>query len=219
MQGSPGRDYRRVWGAALVLFAAVALLLPDYLGGAVRGIAAWDAALVMLLGHPWRLIVRSNAQATRKHAAIEDPGKVVLFVITVVASTVSLFAAVFLLRNPEAFMPPDRGDLVGLLIALGGIAVVGAWALVHTAFTFHYAHMYYREDGDPGGLDFPGGEEPDDLDFAYFAFTIGMTYQTSDVEVSDRGLRRMVLRHAVLSFVFNTAILALAVSLLFGRLQ
>ena len=108
---------------------------------------------------------------------------------------------------------------VGVLIVLGGVAVAGSWLLVHTAFTFHYAHLYYREDETLGGLDFPGGEEPDDLDFAYFAFTIGMTFQTSDVEVSERGLRRTVLRHAMLSFVFNTAILALAVSLLFGRLQ
>lgn len=198
---------------------AVALLSPASLGWAVRGIAAWDAALLVLLGYPWQLIVRSDSQATREHAAIEDPGKVVLFFITVVGGALSLLVTVVLLRSPEAYMPADRADLVWLLIALGCAAVVGAWALVHTAFTFHYAHLFYREDGDPGGLDFPGGEEPDDLDFAYFAFTIGMTFQTSDVEVSDRELRRVVLRHALLSFVFNTAILALAVSLLSGRLQ
>ena len=199
--------------------ATVAFLLPATLGWAVRGIAAWDAALVVLLGYPWRHILRADAQRTRAHAAVEDPGKVVLFFVTVFASTVSLFAAVFLLRTPEAFMPADHIDLVGLLIVLGIGAVAGAWILVHTAFTLHYAHLYYREDETPGGLEFPGGDDPDDLDFAYFAFTIGMTFQTSDVEVTERGLRRAVLRHALLSFAFNTAILALAVSLLFRRLQ
>ena len=146
---SPGRDYRRVWLAALVLAAAVALLLPDSLGWAVRGVAAWDAALVVLLGYPWRLIVRSDARATRTHAAIEDPGKVVLFFITVVAATVSLFTAVFLLRSPEAYMPGGRVDLVGVLVALGMFAVVGAWLLVHTAFTFHRRAIKYVRVSEP----------------------------------------------------------------------
>ncbi len=212
----PGLHYLRVWAIALLLAAVVALVVPADLGWPVRGIAAWDAALVVLLGVPWRLILQADARITRQLAAVEDPGKFVLFMITILASAVSLLAAIVLLRDPGAFMPANR---VGVLIALGGVAVVGAWTLVHTAFTFHYAHLYYREDDAPGGLDFPGGAEPDDLDFAYFAFTIGMAYQTSDVAVTDRELRRVVLRHAVLSFVFNTAILALAVSLLFGRLQ
>lgn len=214
-----GRDYLLAWLAAVAVGAVVGIVAAPVWGPAVGGIAAWNAALAALLGHPWWLILRSDARHARAHAAVEDPGKIVLFFITVIASTVSLFAAVFLLAAPEAHMPAGRTAQTWVLIVLGGVAVAGSWLLVHTAFTFHYAHLYYREDETLGGLDFPGGEEPDDLDFAYFAFTIGMTFQTSDVEVSERGLRRTVLRHAMLSFVFNTAILALAVSLLFGRLQ
>jgi uncharacterized membrane protein len=97
------------------------------------------------------------------------------------------------------------------------VAVVGAWAMMHTAFALHYAHLYYVDDGRQGGLEFAGGA-PDDLDFAYFAFGIGMTYQVADVTVVDRGIRRMVLLHSVLSFGFNTAILALVINLVFAKL-
>jgi uncharacterized membrane protein len=97
-------------------------------------------------------------------------------------------------------------------------AVAAAWLLAHTAFALHYAHLYYRYRGRPGGLTFAGGA-PDDGDFAYFSFTIGMTYQTADVTITGRGLRRVALAHALLAFVFNTLILALAVNVLFGHLQ
>jgi uncharacterized membrane protein len=215
----PGRDYLRIWAGALALGAVVAWLVPDALGIAVRAVAAWDAAVVVLLAHSWLLIRRADARLTRERAGVEDPGKVALFVVTILAGAVGLATAVLVLRDPEGFMPTGGADNVWLLTALGVATVVGAWLLVHTAFTFHYAHLYYREDGSPGGLEFPGVEEPDDFDFAYFAFTIGMTFQTSDVEISDRELRRAALIHAMLSFAFNTAILALAVSLLSGRLQ
>jgi uncharacterized membrane protein len=216
----PGRGYARVWALALALAlaAVVAWLVPASLGSAVRVVAAWDAAVVLLLGYSWGLILRNDARLTRERAAAEDPGKAALFVVTVVAGMAGLATAVLVLRAPESYMPPDQIGSVWLLITLGIVAVVGAWLLVHSAYTFHYAHLYYREDGSPGGLEFPGEDDPDDYDFAYFAFTIGMTFQTSDVDISDRGLRRVVLGHALLSFTFNTAILALAVSLLSDRL-
>ena len=135
--------------------------------------------------------------------------------IALAASAVGLAAAAVLLRRPEAFAPPGQ---VGLLVASAAGAVAGAWVLMHTTFTLHYAHLYYRAGGAPEGLAFVGGP-PDDRDFAYFAFTLGMCYQTSDVAVTTRTVRRVVLGQAVLAFVYNTVILALAVNLLFGRLQ
>jgi uncharacterized membrane protein len=98
------------------------------------------------------------------------------------------------------------------------LTVVSAWLLMHTAFTLRYAHLYYANADHIGGLDFPGKELPDDLDFAYFSFTLGMTYQTSDVSISDRSIRRLALGHVLLSFVFNTIILALAINLILSRL-
>ena len=85
-------------------------------------------------------------------------------------------------------------------------------------YTVRYAHLYYRDDGDLGGLGFPGTEMPCLLDFAYYAFTIGMCFQVSDVTVTQHRMRQATLGHALLSFVFNTLVLALALNLLFGQL-
>ena len=105
--------------------------------------------------------------------------------IALVASAVSLAAATALLRQPAEFVSPEQDRL---LLAVAVVAVAGAWVLTHTAFTLHYAHLYYREAQTAGGLAFDDAP-PDDLDFAYFAFTIGMTYQTADVTVTRRALR------------------------------
>ena len=102
--------------------------------------------------------------------------------------------------------------------------MVSSWFLIHTVFAMHYAHGYYHdEDEGPGfasagGLEFPNEKEPDFLDFAYFSFVIGMTCQVSDVQVSSQGMRRLALVHGLLSFVFNTVILALSINLASGLL-
>jgi uncharacterized membrane protein len=108
-------------------------------------------------------------------------------------------------------------DVIWLPIWLA--AVSGAWLLNHTSWTLHYAHLYYRADNVVGGLVFPGDEPPDDMDFAYFAFTIGMCAQTSDVVINDRVLRRSALFHAVQSFGFNTTVIALMLNVVYGLLS
>jgi uncharacterized membrane protein len=92
-----------------------------------------------------------------------------------------------------------------------------AWSLTHTSYTLRYAHLYYRDDEEgEGGLVFLGDRKPDDFDFAYFAYTVGMCFQVSDVSISSAQIRRTVLGHAMLSFIYNTVILALALNLFFG---
>src|SRR5271166_2586497 len=109
-------------------------------------------------------------------------------------------------------------------LLLAAATVVSSWFLMHTVFTMHYAHAYYRDDdNDPntigsGGLEFPNEKEPDFLDFAYFSFVIGMTCQVSDVQISSQGIRRLALVHGLLSFLFNTVVLALAINLASGLL-
>jgi uncharacterized membrane protein len=99
------------------------------------------------------------------------------------------------------------------------VTVVVSWLVTHTAFTLRYAHLYYREDDEGiGGVEFPGGRPPTYFDFAYFAFTLGMTFQTSDVSISSGAIRRTVLLHSLLSFAYNTAILAFALNLAFGAI-
>jgi uncharacterized membrane protein len=111
--------------------------------------------------------------------------------------------------------------VTGHLLLAGG-TVVSSWILIHTAFTLHYAHAYYRLQDDDvtslegSGVEFPSEKEPDFLDFAYFSFVIGMTCQVSDVQISGRNIRRMALVHGLLSFLFNTVILALTINLASG---
>lgn len=101
--------------------------------------------------------------------------------------------------------------------------MIFSWFLIHTIFAMHYAHSFYRqidEGGDRGdGLNFPGCDEPDFLDFAYFSFVIGMTFQVSDVAITSSRIRRISLVHALLSFLFNTVILALAINIASGLVQ
>ncbi len=205
--GAPGLDPVRGWAVAAVLGGIVLAALSDGPGWPIRAVAAWDAAVLVLLGLPWRVILASDAR--------QDPGAAGTLAIPLLASGVSLVAAVVLLRRSAAYAPAGLDDL---LVGLGVIAVAGAWLLMNTAFGLHYAYLYYVDDGTPGGLAFPG-DPPDDLDFAYFAFGIGKSFAVSDVSVSDKNIRRVVLLHAVPSFASNTAILALAINLAAGRLE
>jgi uncharacterized membrane protein len=187
-------------------------------GWAVRLVASWNAFALSLLGLAWSIVWQSDTATTRKRAASEDPGRNAVSGIVLGASTLSLFSAAYVLRRAKLLAPSQEALLVVLCLA----AVVSAWCLTHTAYTLRYAHLYYRDDDDEGssdgGLTFPGGAPPDYLDFAYFSFTVGMCFQVSDVAVTSKPIRRAVLMHSVLSFAYNTAILALAMNLVAGLL-
>jgi uncharacterized membrane protein len=134
-----------------------------------------------------------------------------LFFIVLV-SLVGLVLAIGLvpdLRDLETM----RGVSLAFMAALG---VISAWGLLHTSYTLHYAYLYYRSEESAGGLVFPGEQSPDQLDFAYFAFTIGTIFAVSDVDVTDRAIRRAVLGHQILSFFYNATILTLAINLVTG---
>ncbi|HUM13380.1 MAG TPA: DUF1345 domain-containing protein [Myxococcaceae bacterium] len=208
---------RRATGRLLLAVAAggiTALVLPGAVGGPLRTVAAWDVAALLLLVQVWRIILSSGPEDTAQHAAAEDVGRSFVWAAAVVGSTVSIFAANVALRNARVMAPGAERALVLLCL----LAVATAWCLCHTTYAMRYAHLYYRDDGDLGGLGFPGTEMPCLLDFAYYAFTIGMCFQVSDVTVTQHRMRQATLGHAVLSFVFNTAVLALALNLLFGQL-
>ena len=193
-------------------------LPPAELPAAGRAVASWDAFALASLALLWSTLATANARRTRAVARRESPGRLVAFVFMPVALAGSLLAVLLLLRTGmmPTLAPATRGLHVGLAI----VGVGAAWALLHTVFTLRYAHLYYNTGARPGGLQFP--EEvprwPDYLDFAYFAFVIGMTAQTSDVAVTRPVLRRAVLLHSGLSFAFNTAVVALSISGLVGVL-
>ena len=190
-------------------------LVLDTLSAVARVMAAWNAFSLILLSFAWAIIWTADADETRSRAAADDPGRSAVWVVVIVATTLSLFAAAFGLRHARVLAPSRAAIEVAL--SLG--AVVSSWCLTHTAWTLRYAHLYYRDDDEGiGGLAFPGSAAPDEVDFAYFAFTIGMAFQTSDVSVTSPQIRRAVLLHGVQSFVFNTTILALTLNLAYGFL-
>lgn len=156
-------------------------------------------------------------------AHAQDSNKTLVFIFAVFAALASLLAILLLLRNGSS----ENSSKISLHILLSLTCVITSWLLVHTIFTFRYAHFYYCdvEDGSdsksfkPGGLDFPQEKKPDYLDFAYFSFVIGMTFQVSDVQVSSRRIRRLALMHGLLAFTFNTVIVALSINIVAGLIQ
>ncbi len=198
----------------LFLAAAVAVLVsavlfatcPDW-RASTKLLIGWDAALLLYLAIVARLMAHGDHNRIRSRAALLDEGAFALLVLPVlaaVASLIALFAELSFARASGS--PAFHATLAILTIAL-------SWTFIHTLFALHYAHDYYGEGERANGLEFPGKEKPDYWDFAYFSFVIGMTFQVSDVQVTNRLIRRLVVAHGALSFVFNTAILAVTVNL------
>jgi uncharacterized membrane protein len=202
--------YRLLLGLAAA--GATWLLVPAALGTLGCLVAAWDAFGVVTLALLWASIFTADAARIRAVAAAEDLSRAVSFLFVLVAACASLLGATALLKTTAHLRPGELAQHLSLSV----VAVGAAWLLVHTVFTLRYAHVYYEanEDGsDVGGLDFPGHDpEPDYLDIAYFAFVIGMTAQTADVSISGRHLRRLALLHGLISFIFNTTLVALVIS-------
>lgn len=212
-------DPRRAAGRITIGIAvgiAVGFLLPSENGWAVRAVAGWDVGAMTHLLFIWWLIWTSDPRETQCRAATADPGRTAVWLLVLAASFFSLFACLVVLRHAKSCEPDKSALLVALCIG----AIVASWALTHTAYTLRYAHLYYRDDDEgEGGLTFPGDRKPDDLDFAYFAFTIGMCFQVSDVAITSPQIRRAVLSQSLLSFAYNTVILALVLNLLFNFLN
>lgn len=213
-----GASQRLIVGVAAALIAF--FLLPSSMLMQMRLLAAWDAGAIAFLVLAWTIMSRATPEDTRKSTLEQDQSGAVMLTITVIGASASMFAIAFILRNTQGL---DFWPMVMHLV-LAMLAVIASWTLTHTLFAFHYAHRFYHnqhefpDDASCAGLDFPGGRAPDYLDFMYFSFVVGMTSQTSDTAVTSRGLRRLTLIHGVLSFAFNTTILALSVNIVAGKM-
>jgi uncharacterized membrane protein len=178
-------------------------------------IATWDVFALCVLVLAWLTIITTPQHKLRSRAQEQDVSRTVMFVFVILAACAGLFAVGFLFFANKTVQRPHI--ILHLLMSL--VAVISSWLLVHTVFGLRYAHTYYGDPDGPagpqqhaGGLDFPGGRAPDYMDFAYFSFVIGMTFQVSDVQITSRELRQLVLLHGMLSFGFNTVILALTIN-------
>ena len=173
----------------------------------------WDVAVAALLGWIWVALAPMGADETRNNANREDPSAR-LSELLVLTAGVAVLAAVglVLLRAGSA-----TGGTKAYLITLGVISVALSWSLVHTVFTLRYARAYYS--APVGGIDFNEGDPPTYLDFAYLAVTIGMTFQVSDTNLTSKGVRRIALGHALLSYLFGAVIVALVINVVSSLLH
>lgn len=165
----------------------------------------WSAAAAVYVVWSWVTIWPMDSEATESHAVREDPGRAASDLILVSAAVISLVAVgLLLLAGSQSGVNRD-------VQAAASVASVGfAWAAVHTMFAERYARLYYT--GPAGGVDF--SDRPQYSDFAYFAFTIGMTFQVSDTEVTSREIRAAVLRHALVSYLLGVVVIAATINLI-----
>ena len=183
------------------------------LNGLTQIMFGWDAFSLTLIAIHWFMFFSVDAARTKLRAQLQDENRSEIFLVILVATFAALFAVILVLIDKELKATDISVAIVGLFLS---------WCLVHTTFTLRYARLYYQERKEingkysGSGLDFPGDDEPDFLDFAYYSFVIGMTFQVSDVEVSSKEMRRLTLLHSLLSFVFNTIIVALTINVLAG---
>jgi uncharacterized membrane protein len=191
---------------ALAAGVVAFLLLPGTLRLSTRLVVGWDVFTALYLVLAYIMMLRCDVGHIRRSAVMQDDGRFLLLLLTALGAFASLAAIVLELGA-------SKGRPAEMTLAIVTIAL--SWAIVHTAFSLHYAHEFYRSK-KPGGLQFPSGDakaEADYWDFVYFSFVIGMTAQVSDVGITDRIIRRTATVHGIISFVFNTALIALMVNI------
>ena len=209
---------QRVAPPRFVLFAIVfaiglVALIPPFGAGLGLGrgtMAAFDIAAILFLATVATLFGNATAERMRRYADENDANRAVLLAFS---GTILIVVLVAVAKELQG-----KTDLVAILISVATLVL--AWLFSNMVYTLHYAHLFYSdgEDGkDAGGLDFPSCDEPDYWDFAYFAFTLGMTFQTSDVEITSRRVRKVALGQCMAAFVFNIGVLAFTINVLGSR--
>jgi len=173
---------------------------------------AFDFAAAWFLLSLIPLLWDSGAEAMRQHARANDANRLLILVITSLLTAVVLAAIGGELEAARSGDGPAFAKLVATLLLV--------WLFANSVYALHYAHAWYTRDekagADCGGLDFAGTGAPDYLDFFYFAFTLGMTFQTSDVTISSPAIRRIALLHSFAAFVFNIGVIAFSINALGG---
>lgn len=187
-------------------------VVPDLDDTLIHVMIGWDAGSLVLLILSWISFVTIDAQQIAEQSKKQDESRFLIFLIVLISALASMTPIVELFIHKTPFLP----------VAIGGLVL--SWCLVHTIFTLRYAHLFYGNDAGKnndiaGGIIFPEDKHPDYLDFAYFSFVIGMTFQVSDVEVSSKRIRRLVLMHGLVSFCFNTFIVALTINVISSMMQ
>lgn len=193
-------------------------LLPQTMAQGTRAVVAWDTGVTTYLLLAALLFTAERAERMPEDAEAQQEGEWTIFWLTVAAIAFSFIAVVQEFAAMKGVAAAEKSVRLGLVT----LTLLASWLMTHTTFAFRYAHEYYARDVAPPeldrGLDFPNEPRPDYLDFMYFALVLGTTFQVSDVQITSRKLRRLATLHGVLSFLFNTIIVALTVNLAAGLL-
>jgi len=190
---------------------AAAIAAP-FLAWQVTVLVGWSAAATAFLVWVGWVVLPMDSNATAAHATREDDSRFAADLTLLAASVSSLVAVGLTLVKASQQAGTTKAVFTGTAV----LAVVLAWAVVHTVFTLGYGRLFY---GDGRGIAFGGNDEPSYRDFAYVAFTIGMTYQVSDTDITSAAVRAVILRHALLSYLFGTAIIAMLINVVAGLLR
>jgi len=208
----PSRLRPRFLASALLAIMAYSVL-PAIWTLNTRLLVAWDMGAACFLALAWSMAGRSSTEKMQQRAAEEDVTAVVFLILTLSTAVASLAAIAAELSGIR-----DAGDEQVFRLSIAGLTILCSWFFVHTIYAIHYAHEYYGDRGERRGLVFPHDGKPDYFDFLYFSFNLGAAAQTSDVVIVSKRMRRLALAHTILSFLFNTTILALAVNVGAGLL-
>jgi uncharacterized membrane protein len=181
-------------------------LLPNSLRPVTRALLGWDIFIAAYLLLVYTMMFRCGLARIKRNAVLQDDGRFLILLVVAFGAFASIAAIVFELGASQHSVPA---------LTLATVTIALSWAAVHTIFALHYAHEFYR-GAKPGGLQFPSGdqhENADYWDFVYFSFVIGMTAQVSDVGITDKTIRRTATVHGIISFIYNTALVALMVNI------
>ena len=209
---------RRRLVAAVIAGLVVAPALPGALSATTRMILAWDFAVIVFLVLCAHWFFTEPPARMPANAEAQQEGEWTIFSLALGAVIISFAAVTGEFSSLKELPAPWRG----LDVALVATTLLASWLMTHVIFALRYAHEYYaRDEGGPEvdrGLEFPGEKQPDYLDFMYFSLVLGMTFQVSDVQITSRKLRRVATLHGLISFLFNTVIVALTVNIAAGLL-
>lgn len=198
--------------AATLLGVAVGVLVPAKTV-TTHILLGWNAGVWLYLALTLWLVIRSKASDVKRTAEMEDENASVVLLTVCIAAIASLAAITLELSGNSKLGEVDRLMHYGFT----GLTVIGSWLVIGVIFGLHYARLFYNDEGNEPALRFPEGElNPDYWDFLYFSFTLSVAVQTSDISIATRELRKVVLAHSLLGFLFNTAILGFSINIAAG---
>ncbi len=203
---------------ASLFFAVIIFSISNWqqFESALSFVLAWNVFGISYMIFNLILFSKSDVNQIQKQCSKEDVSSWVLFAFVITACLIGLLSVLSFMNNTSTW---QLGSIIGSILCISAVGF--SWLMVHFAFAVRYAHLYYGDNNKQfskhaKGLVFPEDDVPDYFDFAYFSIVIGMTFQVSDVVITSKGVRRLVLMHSIIAFIFNTVIIAMTVSQVIG---